>query len=174
MREVHRRLFFLGGAEPIEALFQNLATSLAFLLTMVAAWRLASAVARLRPDPAAALAALNHMLKNGFFFIQGLFKIISSLREIRTAAKHCSGDDSTAIGIEACHAAVQARRRSARRAHGWTVPITCLGAGLVRVVPPQALLYFYCPRNRAFKILIRLVNMQSWQLTLKTHRLSRC
>jgi hypothetical protein len=55
---------------------------------MLAVCRLASAVIRLRTDPAAALAALSHMLKNGFFFIQGLFKFASSLREIRTGAKH--------------------------------------------------------------------------------------
>ena len=73
-------------------MFQNLATSLEFLVIVLAAWRLASAVARLRAEPATALAPLNHMLNNGFFFIQGFFKDISSLREIRTTANYCSDD----------------------------------------------------------------------------------
>jgi hypothetical protein len=40
---------------------------------MVAAWRRLSIVARLRAEPAAALAPLNHMLKKGFFLIHGFF-----------------------------------------------------------------------------------------------------
>jgi hypothetical protein len=38
---------------------------------MAVAWRVVSAVARLRADPITALAPLSHMLISGFFFIQG-------------------------------------------------------------------------------------------------------
>jgi hypothetical protein len=48
---------------------------------MVAAWRLASAVARLRTDPATALAPLSHMLKNGFFLVHGFFICLTHFPE---------------------------------------------------------------------------------------------
>lgn len=60
---------------------QNLAICLALLVIMVAAWRLACAVARLRAEPATALAPLNQMLKKGFFLVQGFFNGVYSLSE---------------------------------------------------------------------------------------------
>jgi hypothetical protein len=52
----------------------------AFIMADVASvvWRLASAVARPRAAPAAALAPLSHMLSMGFFFSHGFF-IVGSL-----------------------------------------------------------------------------------------------
>jgi hypothetical protein len=48
---------------------------------MVAAWRLLSAMARLRAEPATALAPLSHMLKKGFFLVQGFFNWLSRFRK---------------------------------------------------------------------------------------------
>jgi hypothetical protein len=67
----YRRLSFFeraGAAPDIHAP----RTSFVALVTAVAAWRLTSPAAWPRIEPAAALAALSHMLMNGFFFNHGL------------------------------------------------------------------------------------------------------
>jgi hypothetical protein len=47
------------------------------LVIAVVAWRFASAVTRLRAEPRTALAPLNHMLRRGFFLVQGLLICVS-------------------------------------------------------------------------------------------------
>jgi hypothetical protein len=66
-----RRRF--GAGFPVSALVQASVISRALLLTAADAWRFASAVARPRAAPAAALAPDSHMLRKGFFLPQGFF-----------------------------------------------------------------------------------------------------
>jgi hypothetical protein len=84
-RGERRFLFFLGGGTGVSALLQKSAICLALFVIMVVAWRFASAVARLRAEPATALAPLNHMLSHGFFLVQGFF--ICCLRFQKHAGK---------------------------------------------------------------------------------------
>jgi hypothetical protein len=72
-RNQRRFFFLLGDGGGVRTLLQKRVICFALFFIMVAAWRRPSIVARLRAEPAAALAPLNHMLKKGFFLIHGFF-----------------------------------------------------------------------------------------------------
>ncbi|HEX2242510.1 MAG TPA: hypothetical protein VHK27_04495, partial [Gammaproteobacteria bacterium] len=72
-RNQRRFFFLLGDGGDVRTLLQKRVICFALFFIMVAAWRRPSIVARLRAEPAAALAPLNHMLKKGFFLIHGFF-----------------------------------------------------------------------------------------------------
>ena len=67
--------FFRGGGASAPVQKSVICFMPSFII--VAACRFAIAVARLRAEPATALAPLNHMLNKGFFFSQGFFIGIS-------------------------------------------------------------------------------------------------
>jgi hypothetical protein len=72
-----RRLF---GSRPfvgVNNAVQKLVICFTPSVIIVAAWRFASAVIRLRAAPAMALAPLSHMLRKGFFFVHGFFIAVS-------------------------------------------------------------------------------------------------
>lgn len=70
-------VFLAGGAA--NAPLQNLPTCLVPSVIKVAACRFAWAFATPRAEPIIALAPLNHMLRNGFFFVHGFFIVVSWL-----------------------------------------------------------------------------------------------
>jgi hypothetical protein len=70
---LYRRFFRFFGGGVSKPPLQKAIICLVLCVIKVDAWRLVSALARPRAAPAAALAPLNHMLRNGFFLVQGFF-----------------------------------------------------------------------------------------------------